>query len=487
MAGFTGILGTDASPDRVAAMLTRLGHRGPDHHWSEQQGACALGVCSADLSQDRGTGHATDGQAAIVFDGEIYNDRPAGTSDAEVALGLYWKHGNLFAAHLKGAFACAVSNNGEVVLARDAVGIRPVYWGRNRNGSLYFASECKSLVGAVGDVREVPPATVYSSRSGLQPYLPVHPAVEVPADVEDAKAALRETLVRATQRRLADGAVGGMLLSGGLDSSIIAAIATQLQPGIPAFTVGVEGAPDIENAAVMAEHLGVEHRVKIFGKEEIKALIADAVYTLESFDEDCVSGTIANMVASGWAATVTNCILSGEGGDELNGGYLMLKELPDEESRQRCMEKLIEVAYNTALQRLDRAMMRHSIHYRTPFLDSDVIAFCLQMPTSWKVHERKDGTFVEKWLLREAFRDMLPDRIYRREKLRFSGGTGTDPVIDAASNELIASSEFTEQTRQTPGGYRLNSPKELHYYRIFKERFPEPCFESLVGRWDPAK
>jgi asparagine synthase (glutamine-hydrolysing) len=151
------------------------------------------------------------------------------------------------------------------------------------------------------------------------------------------------------------------------------------------------------------------------------------------------------------------------------------------------MEQLIAVAYNTALQRLDRAMMGNSINYRTPFLDSEVTAFCLQIPVDWKVHKQPDGQLVEKWLLREAFKDMLPEEIYRREKLRFSGGTGTDPLIEEMGREIIEEGAFTEDSRQTPGGYMLNSPKELAYYRLFKEYFPDPAFESLVGRWDPEK
>ena len=487
MPGIAGIIGRNADAEKLTAMLKAIEHRGPDSRWAHNGAGFALGACAPALGPEKGTGHAQREAFTVLFDGEIYNERPDGKPDAEVAADLYEKHGRTFAAHLHGAFACAVYDGGRLLLARDPVGIRPLYRGCDAAGTLAFASEIKALVGRVNEVHEMLPATVFSSEAGVQPYLPVHPPVCVPDSVEEAKKALRDALFRATERRLSDGAVGGMLLSGGLDSSIIAAIANELQPGLPAFTVGVEGAPDLENAEQMARHLNVEHIVKLFGKEEVKTLIPRAVYVLESFDEDCVSGAIANLVASELAHTRTNCILSGEGGDELNGGYLLLKELPDDASRLQMMERLIAVAYNTALQRLDRAMMGNAINYRTPFLDSEVIAFCLQMPVSWKVHPAGDGRFIEKWLLREAFKDMLPEVIYRREKLRFSGGTGTDPLIEAAGSELMSQEPLTEENRQTPGGYRLNSPKEGVYYRLFKGYFPEPCFEPLVGRWDPDK
>ncbi len=488
MAGIAGMTGSRASEASVQQMLATLRHRGRDHSWTQQANPdTALGVCYADLGTEKTCSYAQNSSTTVVFDGEIYNKRHPGATDAQVALELYRQHGHLFAAHLEGAFACAVFDNGKLVLARDSVGIRPLYRGTDKKGTIFFASEMKALTGKVEEVEEQKPATVFSTDAGLQPYVPVLPEVEVPGTVKEAKTKLRDLLFSSTEKRLADGAVGGMLLSGGLDSSIISAIANEIKPGIPAFTVGVEGAEDLHNAEEMASHLGCEHHIKQFGPEEIKALLPEAVYALESFDEDCVSGTVANLITSKFAFEKTNCILSGEGGDELNGGYLMLKELPNDDARLQCMNKLIDVAYNTALQRLDRAMMFNSINYRTPFLDSEATAFCLQLPVSWKVHPSGDGTFVEKWLLREAFKDMLPESIYRRRKLRFAGGTGTDPAIQSLEKEIVKTGEFTEENRTTPCGYHLNSPKELYYYRIFKERFPHDCFEPLVGRWDPSK
>ncbi len=487
MSGIAGIIGSEASVETVSGMIERIRHRGPDGEWVHQLRGCALGACESKLGAKNRPAHARAGDVVLLFDGEIYNDREDGVSDAEVALREYLRAGTLFVRNLRGAFACAVWDGDDLILTRDPVGIRPLYFGSNGDSSVAFGSELKSLVGMVSRVQEIRPGTIVSMKNGVQDYLPNHPNVTVPSDAEAAAKALREHLIAATERRLADGAVGGMLLSGGLDSSIIAAIANEIKPGLPAFTVGVEGAPDLANAKTMAEYLGVEHVVKVFGTEEIRRLVPKAVPALESFDEDCVSGAIANMVASKLAGERTNCILSGEGGDELNGGYLLLKDLPDPESRRTAMQNLIDVAYNTALQRLDRAMMTNSMNYRTPFLDSEVTAFCLQMPVNWKVRDVGDGRFVEKWLLREAFRDMLPNVVYEREKLRFSGGTGTDPILESISEELIPKTDFTDEVSQIPAGYTLNSPKELYYYRLFKKHFPDPCFVPLVGRWDPGK
>jgi asparagine synthase (glutamine-hydrolysing) len=132
-------------------------------------------------------------------------------------------------------------------------------------------------------------------------------------------------------------------------------------------------------------------------------------------------------------------------------------------------------------------MMGNSINYRTPFIDTEIMAFAAHLPVDWKIHRLENGALMEKWLLREAFRDLLPETIYKRSKLRFSGGTGTDGVMDNIARRHVSEGEFNEDTRSTPEGYTLNSRKELWYYRLFKEQFPDPCFERLVGRWDPGK
>jgi len=487
MAGIAGIIGSTQQTETVEAMLKTIEHRGPNTVKVHRAEHFHGGVRASTLSAARGDGLAQDGVVAVLFDGDIYNERDGEKSDADVALVLYKKHGRTFASHLEGVFACAIQDGDKVLLARDAVGVRPLYWGTTQTGDLCFASEAKSLVGLADDVTEVPPATTYCSETGLAGYVPQYSSVSVGASFSDAVKALRETMMRAVARRLDDGAVGACLLSGGLDSSIIAAAAKELGADIPLVTVGMEGAPDLANAKLMAEHLGMEHHVLLYDAEEIRQSVPRAIWMLESFDEDCVSGAISNLFASAKASEFTNCILSGEGGDELFGGYHLLKDLPTEAERLKMMDRLIATAHNTAVQRLDRAMMGNSINYRTPFIDTEVIALALHIPVQWKIHASGNGRLVEKHILREAFKDMLPEKIYRREKLRFSAGTGTDNLMDDVAGDQAGMGKFNEQTRTTAEGYTLNSPKELWYYKLFKERFPAACFEGLVGRWDPGK
>jgi asparagine synthase (glutamine-hydrolysing) len=487
MAGIAGILGSKAENERVERMLDTIRHRGEDEKSVHAAGSLVAGVCAPKLSAARGQGLAEADGIVVLFDGEIYNQRSAGLSDAEVALQLYKKHGRTFAAYLEGVFACAVFDHDELLLTRDAVGVRPIYWGRTADGDLCFASEIKALVDLAAGAVDLPPATIFSSKSGLAGYLARYPETKVPSQFEEAVRAVRETMTRAVQRRLEDGAVGACLLSGGLDSSIIACVAHELKADIPLVTVGMEGASDVENAKIVAQHLGMEHHIRLYDTSEIAESVERAVWTLESFDEDCVSGTISNLFASGKAREFTNCILSGEGGDELFGGYHLLKDVATEAGKLDMMHRLIDVAFNTALQRLDRAMMGNGITYRTPFIDSELVSLALQIPVQWKIREADNEPAIEKYILREAFRDLLPEPIYKRSKLRFAAGTGTDDCMDDIAREKFSDVELTDDNRKTPAGYQINTPRELWYYQLFKQKFPGLQFEKLVGRWDPGK
>ena len=487
MAAIAGIFGNDKDKKTTERMLNSILHRGPDTYKIYQKIQLTAGVISSDLSVARGDGFAQDGEIAVFFDGEIYNKRDQEKSDACIVLELYKQYGRTFPAYLEGVFACAVYDGQDFILARDPVGVRPLYWGKVNDGGICFASEMKALVDIVQEVAELLPSTTFSANSGLAGYLPQYPEIQMHGFANEAITKLPEYLTKAVAKRLDDNAVGACLLSGGLDSSIIAAVANELKPGLPVLTVGTEGSPDLKNAVLMAEHLGMEHHIFTYDAEQIKEIIPKAVWALESFDEDCVSGAISNLFASAFAGKFTNCILSGEGGDELFGGYHLLKDLPTESQRLKMMERLIEIAYNTALQRLDRSMMANSINYRTPFIDTDVIAFASQIPVQWKIHNDGNGRLIEKWILREAFKDMLPKEIYLREKLRFSAGTGTDNLMDDIAKNEINDDDFNEASRNTIAGYYLNSPKELWYYNIFREKFPSVGFEKLVGRWDPGK
>jgi asparagine synthase (glutamine-hydrolysing) len=237
----------------------------------------------------------------------------------------------------------------------------------------------------------------------------------------------------------------------------------------------------------MAQYLGLEHHTYEITDDDITSLIPEAVWYMETFDEDCVSGAIANFYTSKMIASFSNCILVGEGADELFGGYFReLKDIPDRNQKEEIAKKLVRIAYNTALRRLDRGWFSNSVSYRTPYLDPEVVAFSNKIPMDLKLYyDRGKAREIEKWILREAFRDWLPEEIADRPKLRFAGGTGVDDLMDELTSDKVTEEDFRNNPK-TDSHLTLNSPKELYYYRLFREHYPQE-YESLVVRWDPFK
>jgi asparagine synthase (glutamine-hydrolysing) len=235
----------------------------------------------------------------------------------------------------------------------------------------------------------------------------------------------------------------------------------------------------------MAQHLGLEHHIYRITDDDILEFIPKAIWYLESFDEDCISGIISNYFVARMAKAYTDSLLVGEGADELFGGYRMVLKSPrvkDEDHREELAQKLLDISYNTALRRLDRAWMAAGVVYQTPFLDANVLAFSQKIPMKWKIHGEKQ---VEKYILREAFRDMLPERIANREKLRFAMGVGTDDVMDGLISGLVDPEEIGERPKSVYG-MSFASFKEVYYYDEFLRLFPS-AYEKQTVRWDPFK
>lgn len=496
MASIAGIVSQHGKIDgdctqQLGKMLKLMRHRGPDNTiirtLRDDRGA--LGAGEVILTPERTYSTRLEESPLILFDGKLFNDRAEGQTDIDLFLDYYEKYERDCFKYLNGSFTCAiVEKDDEVLLARDHVGARPIFFGYEDN-NFYFGTEMKALADHVRfDIQELAPGQLYSTKKGLREFEAFTP--EIPDYGDDLKAAagvLRELLIAAVKRRMPG--VGAVSLSGGLDSSIIAAIAKEFNPDLHLFTGNVESAtgPDLENAKFMAEFLGMEkqHHICNITDEVIENGISDAVWHLESFDEDCISGFIANYNVSKLVKEHTSSALVGEGADELFGGYRMVLKSPkvkSPEQRERLARKLVEISYNTALRRLDRAWYANAVNYRTPFLDTRIVAFSKKVPMEWKIYGEKQ---VEKYILRETFRDMLPERIANREKLRFAMGTGMDDVMDRIVGEKIDPEEF-EKRSKAAYGMPFSSFKELYYYDEFLQMFP-PAYEKQTVRWDPFK
>jgi asparagine synthase (glutamine-hydrolysing) len=483
MAGIAGILGTDNG--ELARMLDKIKYRGPHETWTNLEQGVNIGCLELNVGGDAKSvsHHASDGKRHVTLDGRAYNPEKGNNSDAETVLYLYGKYGVGFAKKLDGDFACAISDGGEMILARDWVGIKPLYYGHS-DGRLCFASEAKALVGIADDVKEFPPGYVYSPELGFHRFK--SEAVETPEfeNYEQGKKVVRELLMEAVEKRMKDDAVGGVLLSGGLDSSLITYMAHEIKADIECFTVSMEGGQDLPLAKDVTKYLGIKHHILMFGEKEIKEILPLAIYHQEMYEESCVHGAIANFLAGRFVSPHTKCVLTGEGADEFFAGYDgQFKYGSNPEEVASIVDKLINVAHNTALQRLDRLNAANSYESRTPFLDSKVMDFSMKIPIKDKIHGEEQAG---KWIVRQAFEGCLPDHIIYQTKRFFAQGSGVAYIMRAQAEKEISQSELEEFNRVEGHPY-LSSVEELYYYRIFKKTFPQPAFDRLVGRWDPLR
>ncbi len=473
-----GIAGTSsASRDALDLMLGRLHHRGPTGRWINYGKSIAIGCCVLPSeAKHSGRTHAQMADTAAVIDGHLFCEDEPQLLEADLLISLYSRFGPRFVEQLDGDFAFVLATDSELILARDTVGLRPLFYG-HKDGDLYFASEMKALTGLCAEVAELPPGHVYTQKQGLRPFKSLRYSVPEFDGPEEAARILADLLRGAVEMRLKDGNVGGALLSGGLDSSIIAYLAKEFRSDLKTFTVGtgLNSSEDLNRARDMAQYLGTEHHEYIYGEREIEEVLPQVIYHLESFDEDCVYGAVANYFAARLAAQHTNCVLCGEGADEFLGGYHELKEARNEAEFLQLTEDLIGNAYHTGLQRLDRMMAVHSLEFRPPFLDGRVTAFCSNIPVEWKVYGKEK---VEKWILRKAFAGLLPDHILNRVKQPFASGAGSAKLTELIGQRAGAGKRINSDIS-------LKSEAETYYYQIFKEKFPEASFQRLVTRWDP--
>jgi asparagine synthase (glutamine-hydrolysing) len=484
MAGIAGIQGTDSG--ELDLMLERIKYRGPHDTWTNHEGGVYVGCNELNMGADckDGSHHASDSKKAVVLDGRVYNPEKGNNTDAEAVLALYDKYGMQFAKKIDGDFACAISDNGKMILARDWAGIKPLYYGHSGDGSLYFASEAKSLVDIADDVKEFPSGYVYSRELGFQRY--TCEAVETPEfeNYEQAKKVVRQLLMEATDKRMKDKAVGGILLSGGLDSSLITYMAHEIKPDIECFTVSMEEGQDLPLAKDVTAYLGVKHHILMFGEKEINEILPLAIHHQEMYEESCVHGAIANFLAGRFVSPHTKCVLTGEGADEFFAGYDgQFKQGRNQEEVASIVDQLINVAHNTALQRLDRLNAANSMESRTPFLDTKVMDFCMKIPLEHKIHGAEQAG---KRVLRQAFEGCLPEHIIYQTKRFFAQGSGVAYIMRSQAEKQISEKELAEFNKADGSPY-LSSIEELYYYRMFKKTLPHPAFDRLVGRWDPLR
>lgn len=491
----------------VQRMLDRIAHRGPDGVQIQQTGddgtpawlgSRYLAITDPETGAQPVAGHEPG--TWMIGDGKIYNYRrireKIGTerfrtnSDLEAALLLYEAEGIAAFEQLWGTFALVLATaDGQFAAARDGLGVAPLYWAR-RGDTVLFASELKAFdEDWRPEVEPFPPGHIWTPTEGLTPgprfpaRTPVlltsrAPNEEPPPWVFDA---IRDTIIRAVERSLDAVVPIGVLLSGGVDSSIVTAIAAKLASErgwtIPTFSVGMEHSGDLAAARAVAEYTGTDHNELTYTAEDAIALVPQVIAQLESFDPPLVHSAVPHHLVNKLAAQKVKIVLAGEGADELFAGYAYYGNYRTGETLHEELLSTIEGMHISGLQRVDRIAGAHGIEPRLPFLDLDVVELALALPPEWKL---LGPDRPEKWMLRRAFDGWLPDDILWRRKEKFGEGTGMNEVLRAHFEHEVTEAELQQEASAVEPP--LNSREELAYYRIFTQTFPGLDADRVVGR-----
>ena len=515
---------------KVLEMSKIIRHRGPD--WS--------GIFSNDkaiLSHERlaivdpASGKqplfSEDKSLVLAANGEIYNHRELRQqfdgkykfqteSDCEVILALYKEKGVHFLDEMNGIFGFAIYDveKDAYFIARDHMGIIPLYIGWDENGTFYVASELKALEGYCTKIQLFPPGHYMSSEDGefVQWYQREWADYDAVKDNETSIAEIKKALEAAVHRQLMSDVPYGVLLSGGLDSSITSAIAKKYAqkriesgdtvdawyPQLHSFAVGLEGSPDLAAAQKVADHLGtIHHEIKFTIQEGLDA-VRDVIYNIETYDVTTIrASTPMYLMARVIKSMGIKMVLSGEGSDELFGGYLYFHKAPNaREFHEETVRKLSKLHMYDCL-RANKSLAAWGIEGRVPFLDKEFMDVAMRINPQDKMI---NGERMEKWVLRKAFEDMLPESVAWRQKEQFSDGVGyswidtlKEMVAEAVSDEQLANAKYKFPI-QTP------TSKEEYYYRsIFHEHFPSDaaalsvpqeasvaCSTKIALEWDEA-
>jgi len=515
MCGFIGIFdikeGGQDWRAKALKMSAKIRHRGPDWSGVYSSEKCVLAHERLAIVDPLSGGqplYSPDGKKVLAVNGEIYNhksirERLAGKyefqtgSDCEVVLALYQEKGIDFLEDLSGIFAFALydEEKDEYLIARDPIGVIPLYIGHDSDGTVYVASELKALEGFCDSYEPFLPGHLYYSKERkmrkwyTRDWFEYDAVKENPASVED----VREALSAAVKRQLMSDVPYGVLLSGGLDSSIISALAAKFAqhriedesksaawwPRLHSFAVGLKGAPDLSKAREMADYLGTVHHEINYTVQEGLDAIRDVIYHIETYDVTTVrASTPMYLLARVIKSMGIKMVLSGEGSDEIFGGYLYFHKAPNaKEFHEETVRKLGKLYLYDCL-RANKSLSAWGVEGRVPFLDKEFLDVAMRLNPEAKMCP---GSMIEKKILREAFADMMPDSIAWRQKEQFSDGVGYSWIDSLKAITTAAVSDY--QMAHAAERFPINPPmnKEEYYYRsIFEDLFPsESAAESV--------
>ena len=488
---------------KALSMSKKIRHRGPDWSGIYCGGSAILAHERLSIVDPQSGGQplfAPDKQQVLAINGEIYNHRDIRRryeqtyafqtgSDCEVILALYREKGIDFLEELNGIFAFALYDEAkdEFLIARDPIGVIPLYIGYDSDGTVYCASELKALEVFCERYEPFLPGHYYSSREGKmvrwykRDWMTYEGAKSNPVPVS----ALHDALEDAVRRQLMSDVPYGVLLSGGLDSSVVSAIAKKFAsrrvetdgqkeawwPQLHSFAIGLKGAPDLVKAREVADFIGTVHHEINYTIQEGLDAVRDVIYFIETYDVTTVrASTPMYLLARVIKSMGIKMVLSGEGADEVFGGYLYFHKAPDARAFHEETVRKLSKLYMYDCLRANKSLAAWGVEGRVPFLDKEFLDVAMRIDPQYKMGP---GKTIEKKIVREAFSDMLPESVVWRQKEQFSDGVGYSWIdtLKAVTAEAVSDAEMEHAADRFP----INTPrnKEEYYYRsIFEEYFP---------------
>ncbi|WP_321519268.1 asparagine synthase B [uncultured Bacteroides sp.] len=515
MCGIVGIFNIKAQSEALRAkalkMAQKIRHRGPDWSGIYCGGSAILAHERLSIVDPQSGGqplYSPDGKVVLAVNGEIYNHLDIRKkfegkyqfqtgSDCEVILALYREKGINFLEDLSGIFAFALydSEKDEYLIARDPIGVIPLYIGHDKDGKLYFASELKALEGFCESYEPFLPGHYLYSKEGEMKRWYTRDWMEYDAvkDNEAHCSDVHDALEDAVQRQLMSDVPYGVLLSGGLDSSVISAVAKKYAakrvetggqseawwPQLHSFAVGLKDAPDLSKAKEVADHIGTIHHEINYTVQEGLDAIRDVIYFIETYDVTTVrASTPMYLLARVIKSMGIKMVLSGEGADEIFGGYLYFHKAPNAKAfHEETVRKISKLHLYDCL-RANKSLSAWGVEGRVPFLDKEFMDVAMRLNPESKM---APGKVIEKKILREAFADMLPESVAWRQKEQFSDGVGYNWIdsLKALTSGRVSDEDMAHAAERFPVNPPMN--KEEYYYRsIFEEHFPSESAAKCV-------
>jgi len=505
MCGILAVLGSE-DIELARKMSKKMTHRGPDESGSykDQFGniLCHERLAIIDLDSGRQPIELGE-QMALIHNGEIYNHMalkeslkdpmPFKTkSDSEIILHLYREKGVAAINELDGVFSFILVDGAKCFIGRDPIGVKPLFYGVDKLGALWFASEHKALIEPCIDIKEFPPGHYYTQEEGFVEYY--QPEWRKPVIPTGKGEKIKSALIESIKKRMMSDVPLGVLLSGGLDSSLIASVVARemkkVGKTVKSFSVGIDkNAGDLVAARKVAKFIGSEHHEIIFSPEEGLEVLKELILKLETYDVTTIrSATPMYLMMKYIREQGVKVVMSGEGADEIFGGYMYFHNAPNKEDfHYECIRR-VDLLYTSDVLRADRATMGAGIEARVPFLDLDFLKVAMEVDP--KLKQCIAGVKMEKHILRQAFdvKDdpYLPHEILWRQKEQFQDGVGYSWVdgLKSYTDLMVSDEEFA--VREESFSYNTPATKEALYYRkIFSEHFPHPSTAKLIWKWVP--